>query len=83
MLAEQPWCIYCGGATPGSSVDHMPPIAVCDDKLRPVGMEFIACKKCHDGSRKPDQVAGLSISSLCRGVTVSLTRTTGCGGVAK
>jgi hypothetical protein len=59
MLAEQPWCIYCGGATPGSSVDHMPPITVCDDKLRPVGMEFIACKECHDGSRKPDQVAGL------------------------
>jgi hypothetical protein len=59
MLAEQPWCIYCGGETPGSSVDHMPPIAVCDDKLRPVGMEFIACKQCHDGTRKPDQVAGL------------------------
>jgi hypothetical protein len=59
MLAEQPWCIYCGGETPGSSVDHMPPIAVCDDRLRPVGMEFIACKECHDGTRKTDQVAGL------------------------
>ena len=22
-------------------------------------MEFIACKECHDGTRKPDQVAGL------------------------
>lgn len=59
MLAEQPWCIYCGGETTGSSVDHMPPIVVCEDKQRPVGMEFIACKECHDGTRKPDQVAGL------------------------
>jgi hypothetical protein len=62
ILAVQPWCVYCGGETPGSSVDHMPPIAVCDDKQRPVGMEFIACKQCHDGTRKPDQIAGL----LCR-----------------
>src|SRR5260370_6058552 len=59
MLAEQPVCVDCGGERPGSSVDHMPPIGVCDDRLRPVGMEFIACKECHDGTRKPDQVAGL------------------------
>jgi hypothetical protein len=61
-LAEQPWCIYCGGATPGTSLDHMPPIIICDDKLRPAGMEFAACKACHEGTRGLDQVAGL----LCR-----------------
>ncbi len=64
MLAEQPCCVYCGGERPGSSVDHMPPIGVCDDRLRPVGMEFIACKECHDGTRKPDQVAGLFSESV-------------------
>jgi hypothetical protein len=61
-LSEQPWCIYCGGTTPGSSLDHMPPIGVCDDRQRPAGMEFVACSECHEGTRKPDQVAGL----LCR-----------------
>jgi hypothetical protein len=40
----------------------MPPIGVCDDRQRPAGMEFVACSACHEGTRKPDQVAGL----LCR-----------------
>ena len=61
-LAEQPWCIYCGGTTAGTSLDHMPPIGVCDDRQRPPGMEFVACAKCHDGTRKADQIAGL----MCR-----------------
>lgn len=61
-LTEQPWCIYCGGITAGTSVDHMPPIGVCDDRQRPPGMEFVACTECHEGTRKADQVAGL----LCR-----------------
>lgn len=77
-LAEQPWCIYCGGETPGSSVDHMPPIAVCEDKQRPVGVEFVACEECHEGTRKPDQVAGL----FCR-VYPNSTSPTGRAQIAK
>jgi hypothetical protein len=63
-LAEQPWCIYCGGTTAGTSVDHMPPTGVCDDRQRPPGMEFVACSECHDGTRKADQVAGLMCRTL-------------------
>jgi hypothetical protein len=62
MQSEQPWCIYCGGATQGTSVDHMPPIAVFNSRYRLKGMEFLACDACHAGSRPLDQVAGL----LCR-----------------
>lgn len=61
-LTEQRWCIYCGGTTLGTSLDHMPPIGMCDDRQRPPGMEFVACDECHEGTRKADQVAGL----LCR-----------------
>lgn len=62
MQMEQPWCIYCGGTTLGTSVDHMPPITVCDLRQRPAGLEFLACSECHEGTRKDDQVAGF----ICR-----------------
>lgn len=62
MQQEQPWCIYCGGTTMGTSIDHMPPITICDLRLRPAGLEFMACRDCHDGTRKLDQIAGV----LCR-----------------
>jgi hypothetical protein len=62
MQNDQPWCIYCGGTTPGTSIDHMPPITVCDLRLRPAGLEFLACNDCHEGTRKLDQIAGV----ICR-----------------
>jgi hypothetical protein len=62
MQSEQPWCIYCGGTTSGTSVDHMPPISVFDNRHRLKGMEYLACEPCHSGTRALDQIAGL----LCR-----------------
>ncbi len=62
MQGEQPWCIYCGGTTAGVSIDHMPPITVCDLRQRPAGLEFLACHDCHEGTRKDDQIAGV----ICR-----------------
>ena len=59
MQQEQPWCVYCGGTTPGTSVDHMPPIAIFDNRDRPKGMEYLACETCHNGSRALDQLASL------------------------
>ena len=34
MQQEQPWCVYCGQTTPGTSVDHMPPITIFDNRRR-------------------------------------------------
>jgi hypothetical protein len=59
MQNVQPWCVYCGGSTPGTSIDHMPPMAVFDLKHRLKGMEYMACDKCHGGTRRLDQVAAL------------------------
>ena len=62
MQSEQPWCIYCGGATLGTSIDHMPPMAVFDLRQRYGEMVYLACDACHAGSRPLDQLAGF----LCR-----------------
>ncbi|MCA0245843.1 MAG: hypothetical protein LCH93_04415 [Proteobacteria bacterium] len=59
MQIHQPWCVFCGGNTPGTSSDHVPPKTVFDFKDRPKGMEFMQCEGCRQGTRKIDQVAGL------------------------
>jgi hypothetical protein len=60
--SEQPWCVYCGGASPGLELDHMPPMAVFDLRQRYGDMVYLACKACHTGTRPLDQFAGF----LCR-----------------
>jgi hypothetical protein len=62
MQSEQPWCIYCGGTTLGTSIDHMPPMAVFDLRQRYGEMVYLACDACHAGTRALDQLAGF----LCR-----------------
>lgn len=57
LIAAQPYCIYCGGERIGSQIDHVPPIALFALKRRPEGLEFVACKACHKGTRKADLVA--------------------------
>ena len=59
MQIEQPWCVFCGGTTRGTSIDHVPPRGVFNFKQRPKGLEFMCCTDCADGSRRTDQVAAL------------------------
>jgi hypothetical protein len=59
MQADQPWCIYCGGTTLGTNVDHMPPTGLFDSRKRWEGMEYLSCEPCREGTRKMDSVAGL------------------------
>jgi hypothetical protein len=61
MQLEQPWCIYCGGTTPGTSIDHVPPRIAFNFKHRPKGMEYMSCDACAEGSRKLDQVAAFFV----------------------
>src|SRR5689334_14253887 len=57
LLQDQPMCVYCGGDTPATTIDHMPPIGIFDQRLRPKGLEFSACADCNGGSRAAEQVA--------------------------
>lgn len=61
LRAEQPFCIYCGGTTEGTTVDHMPPISFFDRRVRPKGHEFLACVSCNNGASDHEKiVAALS-----------------------
>jgi hypothetical protein len=53
------FCIYCGGISPATTVDHMPPIVLFRAKDRPKGLEFASCADCNRGAAHSDLVAAL------------------------
>jgi len=55
----QPFCIYCGGAAEGTTVDHMPPRALFDGRHRPKGLEFMSCTACNSGTRNSESIVAL------------------------
>jgi hypothetical protein len=59
MLKEHPYCIYCAGANSATTVEHMPPIMMFDQRQRPKGLEFPTCRECNHGTRLTDLVASL------------------------
>lgn len=59
LLRENPYCIYCGGLTPATTVEHMPPRIMFWRKHRPKGLEFPACADCNNGSSHADLVAAM------------------------
>ena len=59
LLQKNPNCVYCGGLSPATTIDHMPPIGMFTDRQRPRGFEFPCCENCNRNSRKHDNVAAL------------------------
>ncbi len=59
---DQPYCVFCGGETCGTTVDHLPPRIMFNQRHRPKGMEFLACEECNSSSSLDEQIVGL----LCR-----------------
>jgi hypothetical protein len=57
-----PWCIYCGGRTLATTVDHVPARILFNGRIRPKGLEFPSCSACNDGTRLSEQVAAV----ICR-----------------
>lgn len=57
VLSRSPNCIYCGGVTPATTVDHVPPISIFDNRDRPSGLEFAACLPCNNGAGRDELVA--------------------------
>jgi len=62
VLEQCPFCVYCGGKYPATTIDHVPPIGMFRSRQRPKGLEFASCLPCNEGTRLADLVAAL----LCR-----------------
>jgi hypothetical protein len=58
FLLDYPYCCFCGGAEPSTTIDHVPPKACFPDGFCPEEFEFPACDKCNDESRRDDQLFG-------------------------
>jgi hypothetical protein len=58
FLMEHPYCCFCGGSTPATTSDHVPPKACFPDGFWPEGFEFPACEKCNRGTKRDDQIFG-------------------------
>ncbi|RYG86408.1 MAG: hypothetical protein EON59_10070 [Alphaproteobacteria bacterium] len=63
IRADHPICAYCAGVSLTEQADHVPPISMFSLKRRPEGLEFPACKGCHEGTRRIDLVASLTARS--------------------
>jgi hypothetical protein len=59
LLERHPNCAYCGGETPATSRDHCPAVAFFDGAQRLAGLEFPACRECHEGTRQMDLVTAM------------------------
>ena len=57
FIEEHPWCCYCGGETPATTIDHLPPRQMFLLKHRPIGGEVPACAHCNSKTAGHEQVA--------------------------
>ncbi|MGM4958207.1 hypothetical protein ACT4MK_19295 [Bradyrhizobium barranii] len=59
VLDSCPCCIYCGGDLLATTVDHVPPIIMFEQRRRPKGLEFGSCEPCNVGTKHADLVAAM------------------------
>jgi hypothetical protein len=64
LLESSPRCIYCCGANPATTIEHMPPIQIFEGRQRPKGLEFPACESCNNQTGASDLVASMLARSL-------------------
>lgn len=58
FLLTHPYCCFCGGTEPSTTIDHVPPKACFPDGYWPEEFEFPACETCNQGSKRDDQLTG-------------------------
>jgi hypothetical protein len=51
LLVAHPYCCFCGGRVPATSVDHVPPRICFVGRAAPEGFEFPACDRCQNATR--------------------------------
>jgi hypothetical protein len=54
LKRDNPFCIFCGGTAPTTSVEHMPSRGLFELKQRPMGLEFASCQGCQDSTRREE-----------------------------
>ena len=59
FLRQHPWCCFCGGVTPATTVDHIPSIQMFSLRRRPKGLEVPACESCNQATRQHEQVVAM------------------------
>lgn len=59
FLAANPICVFCGGATPATTVEHCPPRAMFQHKHWPEGFDFAACEACNHGTGDQDAIVSM------------------------
>lgn len=59
LVAEFPYCCFCGGARPSRTREHMPPISMFDAAQRPDGLVMPACLECNNGTSTADLAVAL------------------------
>ena len=57
VLNEYPYCVYCGGENPATTVDHIPPTGMFPKRDRPPGLFVPSCEVCNRNSRVVDDIA--------------------------
>ena len=59
FLKQHPWCCFCGGAAPATTVDHIPSRQMFSLRRRPKGLEVPACEVCNQATRLHEQIAAM------------------------
>jgi hypothetical protein len=56
FFAATPNCVFCGGSTPATTIEHCPPKSMFDNKEWPEGFEFSSCSACNNGTSDQDLI---------------------------
>ena len=56
LLAECPYCVFCGGSRLATTQEHCPPRHFFEGRRSPQGFVFASCKDCNRGSSDHDQI---------------------------
>jgi hypothetical protein len=59
FLAANPICIFCGGVSAATTVEHCPPRAMFQHRQWPEGFEFPACEECNNGTSDQDLLVSM------------------------
>jgi len=66
FLATHPWCCFCGGNRPATTIDHIPARTCFFGRQYPEGFEFPACDHCQSASRLDEMAFAFYARALDR-----------------